>query len=46
MLEARRLGIRATPTFLINGRRVVGAHPIESFREVIEEALQNSPRRR
>jgi protein-disulfide isomerase len=40
MLEARRLGVRATPTFLINGRRLVGAHPIESFREVIEEALR------
>ena len=37
--EARGLGLRATPSFLINGRPVVGALPIESFREVVEAAL-------
>jgi protein-disulfide isomerase len=38
--EARRLGIRATPTFIINGRRLVGAQPIEAFRQAIEDALR------
>jgi predicted DsbA family dithiol-disulfide isomerase len=37
--EARALGIRSTPTFLINGRALVGAHPIETFRSVIDELL-------
>lgn len=40
VLQARALGVKATPTFLINGRVLVGAHPIEAFREVIAEALR------
>ena len=31
---------RGTPTFLINGRRLVGAQPINKFRKVVEEELQ------
>jgi protein-disulfide isomerase len=38
--QARALGIRSTPTFLINGRPLVGAHPPENFRGVIDEALR------
>lgn len=38
--QARGLGIRSTPTFLINGRTLVGAHPPEAFREIITEALR------
>jgi protein-disulfide isomerase len=38
--QARALGINGTPTFLINGRPLVGAHPIETFRSVIDEALK------
>jgi len=39
--QARALGITGTPTFVINGEvRIVGAHPIETFREVIAEALR------
>jgi predicted DsbA family dithiol-disulfide isomerase len=37
--QARALGIRGTPTFLINGTPLVGAHPIEAFRERIDAAL-------
>lgn len=37
--QARALGITGTPTFIINGRALVGAHPIENFRAVIDEAL-------
>jgi protein-disulfide isomerase len=38
--QARALGINGTPTFLINGRSLVGAHPIEAFRSVIDDALK------
>jgi protein-disulfide isomerase len=38
--QARELGIRSTPTFIINGRPLVGAHPVETFRTVIDEALR------
>ena len=37
--QARALSITGTPTFLINGRPLVGAHPIETFRSVIDDAL-------
>jgi protein-disulfide isomerase len=37
--EARALGITGTPTFLINGQPLVGAHPVENFRTVIDDAL-------
>jgi len=36
------LGIEATPTFFINGRRVVGAVPAEQLAEVIENELEKS----
>ena len=38
--QARALGINGTPTFIVNGRKLVGAHPIETFRTVIDEALK------
>jgi protein-disulfide isomerase len=38
--QARSLGIRSTPTFLINGRPLVGAHPVETFRSAIDDALR------
>jgi protein-disulfide isomerase len=37
--QARALGIRSTPTFLINGRPLVGAHPVTAFRSIVEELL-------
>ena len=37
--EARKLGVNATPTFFINGKPLVGAHPVETFRAAIDEAL-------
>lgn len=37
--QARALGVRSTPSFLINGRALVGAHPVENFRAAIDEAL-------
>jgi len=38
---AQQLGVQSTPTFVINGRPVVGAQPFESFQQVIE-SIPNS----
>jgi len=40
--EARAMGLRGTPTFLVNGTLLVGAQPIEAFREAIREALKQA----
>ncbi len=40
--EADRLGVGGTPTFFINGRRVVGAQPYEVFQSVIDEELASA----
>ncbi len=37
------LGITGTPTFFINGRRLVGVRPIEDFRTAIEAELSAAP---
>jgi protein-disulfide isomerase len=42
--EGRAIGVTGTPTFFINGRRLVGAHPVETFREVVREALESARR--
>jgi protein-disulfide isomerase len=44
MGEGRALGVTGTPTFFINGKRLVGAHPLETFREVVREALESARR--
>jgi protein-disulfide isomerase len=36
--EARELGVSSTPAFLINGRPVLGAQPLDTFVTIIEEA--------
>ncbi len=40
--EAQRLGANGTPTFFINGRRVIGAQPYEAFQSVIDEELAST----
>jgi protein-disulfide isomerase len=40
--EGREAGVRATPTFFVNGRRVEGALPPEEFRTVLLEALRDA----
>ncbi|HYX92011.1 MAG TPA: thioredoxin domain-containing protein, partial [Myxococcaceae bacterium] len=40
--EGMRIGANGTPTFYINGRQVVGAQPIESFKAVIDEELKKA----
>lgn len=37
--EGRDLGVTGTPTFFINGQKVVGAVPYAEFRAKVEEAL-------
>ena len=37
---AGRIGARGTPTAYVNGKKVSGAQPFESFRKVIDEELQ------
>jgi protein-disulfide isomerase len=34
------LGVSGTPTFFVNGRRAVGALPVEQFRELIDAELR------
>ena len=36
---AAELGVIGTPTFFVNGRRLLGAQPIEKFRAVVDEEL-------
>jgi protein-disulfide isomerase len=33
------LGARGTPTFFVNGRKLVGAQPLEAFKAVVDEEL-------
>lgn len=37
---ARQLGVRSTPSFFINGRRLQGALPFQNFQELIDSMLQ------
>jgi protein-disulfide isomerase len=40
LAEARRLGLNSTPSFVINGRLVRGAHTLEEFLAIIDHELQ------
>ena len=40
--EGRAIGVRGTPTFLVNGTLFVGAQPLEAFREAIRKALKEA----
>lgn len=37
--DGNRLGVHATPTFFINGRRMSGVHSAEQFQEIIDSEL-------
>ena len=39
MDAGKEAGMRATPSFLVNGKEVRGALPLEAFRAAVEEAL-------
>ncbi len=36
-----QIGIRSTPTFIINGQAISGAQGVEAFSEIIDEELSN-----
>jgi protein-disulfide isomerase len=40
--EGRAAGVRGTPTFFVNGEVLVGAQPLQAFREAIKKALAGS----
>lgn len=40
---AADLGVRSTPTFFINGLAVVGAQPLDVFKQVIDKELVGEP---
>ncbi len=42
--EGREAGVRATPTFFINRRKVEGALPLDEFRDAIKQALRDAGR--
>lgn len=42
--EGRALGVTNTPTFFVNGSPLIGAQPVDAFRDAINEALQRSTR--
>lgn len=37
--DASRLGVAGTPTFFVNGKRVIGARPLADFQSAVDEAL-------
>jgi protein-disulfide isomerase len=37
--DAAKLGLDSTPTFIINGRILIGAQPLEAFKAIIDEEL-------
>jgi protein-disulfide isomerase len=45
MSEGLSLGVRGTPTFFVNGRRLVGSQPFEVFREAVQDALDDASRK-
>ncbi len=42
--EAQGLGVTGTPTFFINGRKIVGAQGLETFKSALDEALGVTPK--
>ena len=38
--EGSQIGANGTPTFFINGRQLVGAQPLESFKAIIDDELK------
>ncbi len=40
--EGREAGVRATPTFFVNGRKIEGVVPLEECRDVIRSALREA----
>jgi protein-disulfide isomerase len=43
--QGRALGVTGTPTFFVNGRKLVGVQPVEVLREAVEDALDDAGKR-
>jgi protein-disulfide isomerase len=39
MVLGQSVGVQGTPSFFINGKRLVGAQPFESFKAIIDAEL-------
>jgi len=39
---SRQIGVSSTPTFMLNGRPVIGAQPFEVFQQYFQTALSES----
>jgi len=39
MEDGRKIKVKSTPTFFINGQLINGAQPLETFTEIIDEEL-------
>jgi protein-disulfide isomerase len=39
LADAQRLGVTGTPTFFVNGRRITGAQPVDTFATAIDAEL-------
>lgn len=39
MEEGKSVGVKSTPTFFVNGKMINGAHPVETFSELIDQEL-------
>ena len=42
MTDGQSVGVTGTPAFFINGRRISGAQPFESFKAIIDDELQRA----
>jgi protein-disulfide isomerase len=38
--DGQKVGVRGTPTFFINGKRLVGALPLETFKQIMDQELK------
>jgi protein-disulfide isomerase len=45
LAEGRKVGVSGTPTFVINGHKLVGAQPVDAFKQVIDAELAKAPGR-
>jgi len=41
--DAASLGLNGTPSFVINGRILIGAHPFQDFKTIVDEELAKKP---
>lgn len=39
MADGQRYGVSATPTFFVNGQKVIGAKPLDGFKQIIDPIL-------